>query len=81
MCIRDSGISRDVFDRYRSTAPSWFYEVVEAGYKYNLTDPAAAMGRVQLRRQPEMFAARKALAERYRAAFGDLPLDLSLIHI
>lgn len=74
--MRLHGISRDVFDRYRSTAPSWFYEVVEAGYKYNLTDPAAAMGRVQLRRQPEMFAARKALAERYRAAFGDLPLDL-----
>ena len=74
--MRLHGISRDVFDRYRSTAPSWFYEVVEAGYKYNLTDPAAAMGRVQLRRQGEMFAARRALAERYRAAFADLPVDL-----
>ena len=68
--MRLHGISRDVFDRYRSTAPSWFYEVVEAGYKYNLTDPAAAMGRVQLRRQPRMFATRQALARRYRAAFA-----------
>lgn len=74
--MRLHGISRDVFDRYRSTAPSWFYEVVEAGYKYNLTDPAAAMGRVQLRRQDEMFAARRSLAERYREAFADLPVDL-----
>lgn len=74
--MRLHGISRDVFDRYRSTAPSWFYEVVEAGYKYNLTDPAAAMGRVQLRRQPRMFATRQALARRYRAAFADLPVDL-----
>ena len=74
--MRLHGISRDVFDRYSSTAPSWFYEVVEAGYKYNLTDPAAAMGRVQLRRQGHMFARRREIAERYRAAFADLPVDL-----
>lgn len=74
--MRLHGISRDVFDRYRSTLPSWFYEVVEAGYKDNLTDPAAAMGRVQLRRQPQMFARRRELARRYREAFADLPVDL-----
>ena len=74
--MRLHGINRDVFDRYRSTAPSWFYEVVEAGYKYNLTDPAAAMGLVQLGRQPQMAARRRALAKRYREAFADLPMDL-----
>ncbi|GAB78147.1 dTDP-4-amino-4,6-dideoxygalactose transaminase [Austwickia chelonae] len=74
--MRLHGINRDVFDRYRSTKPSWFYEVVEAGYKYNLTDPAAAMGRVQLRRQPQMAAARRALAVRYLEAFADLPVEL-----
>ena len=47
--MRLHGISRDVFDRYRSTRPSWQYEVVAPGYKYNLTDPAAAMGRVRAR--------------------------------
>ncbi|MBW3085880.1 UDP-4-amino-4-deoxy-L-arabinose--oxoglutarate aminotransferase [Austwickia sp. TVS 96-490-7B] len=76
--MRLHGINRDVFDRYRSTAPSWFYEVVEAGYKYNLTDPAAAMGRVQLRRQPQMAAARASIAHRYLEAFADLPLDVPI---
>lgn len=74
--MRLHGINRDVFDRYRSTAPSWFYEVVEAGYKYNLTDPAAAMGRVQLARQPQMAAARRTLAQGYLEALADLPIEL-----
>ncbi len=73
--MRLHGISRNVFDRYRSSAPSWFYEVVDAGYKYNLTDPAAAMGRVQLQRAEDMWQARGALAARYREAFADLPVE------
>jgi len=74
--MRLHGISRDVFGRYRSTAPSWQYEVVAPGYKYNLTDPAAAMGRVQLRRSGEMRDKRAAIAARYHEAFAGLPLQL-----
>jgi len=74
--MRLHGISRDVFGRYRSTAPSWQYEVVAPGYKYNLTDPAAAMGRVQLRRSREMRDKRAAIAARYHEAFAGLPLQL-----
>lgn len=74
--MRLHGISRDVFDRYTSTRPSWQYDVVAAGYKYNLPDTAAAMGRVQLERLPEMTAARTAIAEEYLAAFADLPVQL-----
>lgn len=74
--MRLHGISRDVFGRYRSTAPSWQYEVVAPGYKYNLTDPAAAMGRAQLQRAHEMRDKRAAIAARYDRAFADLPLDL-----
>ena len=74
--MRLHGISRDVFDRYRSTAPSWHYEVVAPGYKYNLTDPAAAMGRVQLRRARAMRDRRAEIAARYREAFAALPVDL-----
>ena len=48
--MRLHGINRDVFDRYSSTKPGWHYDVVAPGYKYNLTDTAAAMGRVQLTR-------------------------------
>ncbi|MCV7524955.1 DegT/DnrJ/EryC1/StrS family aminotransferase [Micrococcus luteus] len=72
--MRLHGISRDVFDRYRSTTPAWRYEVVAPGYKYNLPDTAAAMGRVQLRRARSMRDARRAIAERYTRAFADLPI-------
>jgi len=74
--MRLHGISRDVFDRYRSTAPSWHYDVVAPGYKYNLTDPAAAMGRVQLRRADAMRKRREQIAARYTEGLADLPLDL-----
>ena len=43
------GISRDAWNRY-SEDGSWYYEVVECGFKYNMSDIAAAMGRVQLKR-------------------------------
>lgn len=74
--MRLHGISRDIFDRYRSTAPSWHYEVVAPGFKYNLTDPAAAMGRVQLRRANSMGARRSEIAGQYSEALCDLPVDL-----
>lgn len=74
--MRLHGINRDVFDRYRTNIPSWRYEVVAPGFKYNLTDPAAAMGRVQLRRAPNMRDRRAEIAARYDEAFTDLPLDL-----
>jgi dTDP-4-amino-4,6-dideoxygalactose transaminase len=74
--MRLHGISRDVFDRYTSTAPSWHYEVVAPGFKDNLTDTAAAMGRVQLSRSREMKDKRSAIAARYDNAFAHLPVDL-----
>ncbi|MCB9427636.1 MAG: DegT/DnrJ/EryC1/StrS family aminotransferase [Actinobacteria bacterium] len=74
--MRLHGIDRDAFDRYRSEKPGWFYDVVAAGFKYNLPDPAAAMGRVQLNRSPSMHARRQELAENYLDAFSALPLHL-----
>ena len=74
--MRLHGINRDVFDRYTSTKPCWHYEVVAPGYKYNLPDPAAAIGRVQLSRAGDMTAARHRIAERYNAELAGLPLQL-----
>ncbi|MFC7400990.1 DegT/DnrJ/EryC1/StrS family aminotransferase [Citricoccus sp. GCM10030269] len=74
--MRLHGISRDVFNRYQSTVPSWHYDVVAPGFKYNLPDPAAAMGRVQLGRAVEMRDKRRDIAMRYIDAFMDLPVDL-----
>lgn len=72
------GIDRNAFDRYRSDRPAWRYNIAAAGYKYNLTDTAAAIGLVQLDRAEKMHLRRERIAERYRAAFADLPLDLPL---
>ncbi|MFC7550576.1 DegT/DnrJ/EryC1/StrS family aminotransferase [Plantactinospora sp. GCM10030261] len=74
--MRLHGLDRDAYARYRSERPAWQLDVVAAGFKYNLTDPAAALGLVQLRRAEQMRARREWIAERYREAFADLPLDL-----
>jgi dTDP-4-amino-4,6-dideoxygalactose transaminase len=74
--MRLHGIDRDVFDRFTNIRAGWMYDVVEAGFKYNLTDVAAAIGRVQLGRLEEFEAARAGIAARYDAAFAGLPLIL-----
>lgn len=76
--MRLHGISRDVFDRYTSTKPSWHYDVIAPGFKYNLTDIAAAIGRVQLERAIEMRENRASIAKRYCEAFAELPIQLPL---
>jgi len=74
--MRMHGIDRDVFNRYRSTMPSWGYDVVAPGYKYNMPDTAAAMGRVQLRRAHELREKRQRIVERYVHSFEGLPVSL-----
>ena len=67
--MRLHGISADAWNRY-GAGGHWFYEVVEPGFKDNLTDLAAAIGLVQLSRLDELADARAAIAQRYDAAFG-----------
>lgn len=74
--MRLHGISRDAFDRYNSRRTNWHYEVVAPGHKYNLTDVAAAMGLVQLRRVRAMQRKRARIAEVYDKALAGLPLVL-----
>jgi len=75
-CMRLHGISRDAFDRYTARTPSWYYEVVAAGFKYNLTDIASAIGIEQLRKIDRFQQRRTMLAGRYDAALAGLPLVL-----
>ncbi len=74
--MRTHGMSRDAFDRFRVTGSSWEYDVVAPGFKYNLTDLAAAIGRVQLGRREELRQGRQAAAMRYFELLTDLPLKL-----
>ncbi len=74
--MRLHGINRDAFDRFTAKAPSWYYEVVAPGFKYNLTDIAAALGIHQLRRAHSFAQRRAELAALYRQALAGLPLLL-----
>lgn len=70
------GISRDAWKRYTAEG-NWYYEILAPGFKYNLTDTAAAMGLVQLSRAEEMWARRRDVAARYDEAFrGQEALEL-----
>jgi dTDP-4-amino-4,6-dideoxygalactose transaminase len=69
--LRLHGIQRDAWRRYRQGG-SWQYEVVEAGFKANMTDFQAALGLSQLRREASMRLRRAAIACRYTAAFAEL---------
>lgn len=71
--MRLHGINRDVWNRYTSTKPAWYYEVVAPGYKYNLTDIASAIGLCQLKKCERLRARRQVIAEQYNLAFADQP--------
>ena len=66
--MRLHGISADAWNRY-GAGGRWAYEVAEAGFKYNLTDVAAAVGLVQFGRIDELAAQRAAIAGRYDEQF------------
>jgi dTDP-4-amino-4,6-dideoxygalactose transaminase len=68
--MRSHGIDRTVWNRYSDPRASWRYEVVEAGYKYNLPDLLAAIGRVQLARAWELLRMREEIAATYDSGLG-----------
>jgi dTDP-4-amino-4,6-dideoxygalactose transaminase len=72
--MRLHGISRDAFDRFTAKVPSWYYEIVAPGFKYNLTDIAAALGIHQLKKARRFAERRAAIAAAYDEAFARLPL-------
>jgi perosamine synthetase len=67
--MRLHGIERDAWKRYRADG-SWRYEVLEAGFKYNLTDLQSAIGLVQLAKCDAMAQARLMIAHKYTEAFS-----------
>ena len=72
--MRLHGMSRDAFDRFTATVPSWYYEIVAPGFKYNLTDIAASLGLHQLKKARAFQTTRAAIAAAYDQAFATLPV-------
>jgi dTDP-4-amino-4,6-dideoxygalactose transaminase len=65
------GISKDAWKRYTAEG-TWYYEIIAPGYKYNMTDVAAAMGLAQLRKARTMYERRKDIARIYHEAFSPI---------
>lgn len=80
MKLRWCGISKSTWERAKGKNYSWQYDVQELGYKYHLSDIAAAIGLVQLRKADASRAARKHIWETYNAAFADLPVEPLAVH-
>jgi dTDP-4-amino-4,6-dideoxygalactose transaminase len=66
------GISKDAWKRYTAEG-SWYYEILAPGYKYNLTDIAAAIGIQQLKKCDAFWRRRQQYAALYSEAFTDVP--------
>ncbi|HEX5038141.1 MAG TPA: DegT/DnrJ/EryC1/StrS family aminotransferase [bacterium] len=66
------GISKDAWKRYMSEG-SWYYEILAAGFKYNLTDLASAIGIEQLKKCDGFLKKRLEYAALYHEGFADLP--------
>jgi perosamine synthetase len=79
------GLSKDAWDRYAGGG-NWDYRIVAPGYKYNLTDIAAAIGIHQLARAEQMREARERIAGEYRERLGDVreielpPANVNRVH-
>lgn len=65
------GLSGDAWNRY-SDKGHWYYEILDFGFKYNLTDLAAALGIQQLRRSDDFYKRRREIARMYNEGFSGL---------
>ena len=80
--MRTHGIDRDSFARFTDSKPSWQYDVVAPGFKYNMPDVAAAIGLAQLERLHPMRDARARVADYYNRALADNPhIDLPVSRV
>ncbi|MFW6021861.1 MAG: UDP-4-amino-4,6-dideoxy-N-acetyl-beta-L-altrosamine transaminase [Guyparkeria sp.] len=71
--LRSHGVTRDPECMSREPDGPWYYEQIELGFNYRLTDIAAALGESQLARLDEYVGRRRALAERYDRLLDGLP--------
>ena len=80
--MRLHGIDRDVWNRFTADKPSWEYDVIAPGYKYNLPDLAAAIGLAQLERAEEFRRERERCARFYLQQLAQVPgIDLPSLNV
>lgn len=76
--LRSHGITRDEKEMIGSSDGGWYYQQIELGFNYRMTDMMAALGTSQMTRIDQFVKKRNELAERYKEELSSLPLDLPL---
>lgn len=79
--LRSHGITRDVGEMTHAPDGPWYYQQIELGYNYRMTDIQAALGLSQMRRLDEFVTKRHALAARYDEMFKDYAVITPLQHV
>jgi UDP-4-amino-4,6-dideoxy-N-acetyl-beta-L-altrosamine transaminase len=78
--LRSHGITRDAEDMTKEPDGPWYYQQVELGFNYRLTDIQAALGLSQMQRLNETVSKRHAIARRYDELLAKLPVVTPLQH-
>ncbi len=78
--LRTHGITRDPKLLTQESHGGWYYEQLELGYNYRITDLQAALGASQMERLEEFVTRRRALADRYSELLKSFPLTLPHQH-
>ena len=72
--LRSHGITREAGEMTHAPDGPWYYQQIELGFNYRMTDIQAALGLSQMRRLDEFVAKRHAIAKRYEQLLADLPV-------
>jgi UDP-4-amino-4,6-dideoxy-N-acetyl-beta-L-altrosamine transaminase len=72
--LRSHGITRDVNDMTHTPDGPWYYQQIDLGYNYRMTDLQAALGLSQMQRLDQFVSQRHAIANRYDQLLADLPV-------
>ncbi len=78
--LRTHGITRDPTEMTQPADGPWYYQQIELGFNYRMTDIQAALGLSQMQRLDDFLARRQAIAARYDTALKTLPLTLPWRH-
>lgn len=78
--LRSHGITRDPAHMQGDSHGPWYYQQLELGFNYRMTDLQAALGLSQMQRLPAFVERRRSLADRYAQLLSDLPISLPVQH-
>jgi len=78
--LRSHGITRDLNQMTHTSDGPWYYQQIDLGFNYRMTDIHAALGISQIRRMDEFVARRRKLARRYNTLLADLPVSTPWQH-